>query len=113
MRALFIELPAFEKYRQDYLTDEHYHAFQQQLLENPLCGDLLQHTGGLRKVRFQDTRRGKGKRGGLRIIYYWWWEDATFFLFTLYDKDELSDLTKQQRDLLSPMLRQIKRGNKQ
>jgi mRNA-degrading endonuclease RelE of RelBE toxin-antitoxin system len=38
---------------------------------NPEAGDTIPGTGGLRKVRFADERRGKGKRGGLRVIYYW------------------------------------------
>jgi hypothetical protein len=62
-------------------------------------------TGGLRKLRFADTRRGKGKRGGLRVIYYWWDAGFQFWLFTLYDKDEASDLTSQQRKILKAMIK--------
>ena len=62
-------------------------------------------TGGLRKLRFADTRRGKGKRGGLRVIYYWWDVGFQFWLFTLYDKDEASDLTSQQRKTLKAMIK--------
>ena len=55
---------------------------------------------GLRKLRFGDIRRGKGKRGGLRVIYFWWEAGSLFWLFTVYDKDEMDDLTaKQRRDL--------------
>jgi hypothetical protein len=54
----------------------------------------------LRKLRFADSRRGKGKRGGLRVVYYWWNAGMQFWLYTLYDKDEMADLTaKQRRDL--------------
>lgn len=59
----------------------------------------------LRKMRFADGRRGKGKRGGLRVIYFWWNEGAQFWLFTLYDKDEASDLTKAQCKLLKDMVK--------
>jgi hypothetical protein len=51
-------------------------------------------------VRFGDTRRSKGKRGGLRVIYYYWTGGPEFWLFTLYDKDEMSDLTPKQRAAL-------------
>jgi hypothetical protein len=44
-----------------------------------------------------DARRGNCKRGGLRVIYYWWVSGFQFWLFTLYDKDEMADLTAQQR----------------
>lgn len=66
MDALFIELPAFERHRRDYLSDELFHGFQQELMKNPEAGDVIEGTGGLRKVRFVDERRNKGKRGGLR-----------------------------------------------
>lgn len=70
MRALFVELPAFARYRQDYLNDEAFRALQAELLANPDVGDVIEGTGGLRKMRQAEQRRGKGKRGGLRVIYY-------------------------------------------
>jgi hypothetical protein len=54
----------------------------------------------LRKLRFGDSRRGKGKRGGLRVIYYFWTGGPEFWLFTLYDKDEMDDMTPKQREAL-------------
>ena len=100
MKAVFIELPAFERLREDYLDDESFSALQGALMTNPEAGDLIAGTGGLRKLRFGDTRRAKGKRGGLRVIYYCWTGGPEFWLFTLYDKDELSDLTPKQRAVL-------------
>ena len=55
-------------------------------------------------MRFSDPRRGKGKRGGLRIIYYWWKAGRSFWLFTLYGKDELDDLTAAQCKTLKALL---------
>lgn len=72
---------------------------------NPEAGDVISGTGGLRKLRFADERRGKGKRGGLRVIYYWWNAGSQFWLFTVYDKDEMSDLTKAQREMLKQMIK--------
>ncbi len=97
MKAVFVELPAFEKWRREYLTDDQFREFQLQLMANPEAGDVISGSGGVRKVRFSDARRGKGKRGGLRVIYYWWAEGAEFWLFTLYDKDEANDLTPDER----------------
>lgn len=59
----------------------------------------------LRKMRFADVRRGKGKRGGLRVIYYWWSPGMQFWLYTLYAKDEMTDLTPKQRKALKAMLK--------
>ncbi len=97
MKAVFIELPAFERHRNDYLDDDAFSRLQEALMGNPEAGDLIEGTGGLRKVRFGDARRAKGKRGGLRVIYYYWSGGPEFWLFTLYDKDEMADLSPRQR----------------
>jgi hypothetical protein len=65
LKALFIELPPFERYRQAYLADNDYRNLQNFLLLSPKAGDVIAGTGGLRKFRFGDPRRGKGKRGKL------------------------------------------------
>jgi hypothetical protein len=56
-------------------------------------------------LRFADTRRGKGTRGGLRVMYYWWEAGFQFWLFTLYDKDEMADLTPRQRRVLKALVK--------
>jgi len=105
MKALFVELPAFAKYRPDYMDDEGFSALQQSMLKNPEAGDVIEGTGGLRKLRHGDPRRGKGKRGGLRVIYYWWDGGRQFWLFTLYDKDEMENLTADEKKALKGMLK--------
>ena len=106
MKALFVELPAFERNRSDYLTDEAYRGLQNEMLKDPEAGDVITGTGGLRKLRYGDATRGKGKRGGLRIIYYWWDPKKQFWLFTIYDKDELSDLSPKEKAILKTLLKQ-------
>lgn len=69
-------------------------------MANLAAGDLIEGTGGLRKPRFSDSRRSKGKRGGLRVIYYYWTDGPEFWLFTLFDKSEMSDLLPKQRAAL-------------
>lgn len=100
MQAIFIELPAFQRLREHYLDDDAFQGLQQLLMANPEAGEVIQGTGGLRKVRYGDARRGKGKRGGLRVIYYWRVRAGQFWLFTVYDKDEAGDLTADQRKAL-------------
>jgi mRNA-degrading endonuclease RelE of RelBE toxin-antitoxin system len=106
MKAIFIELPPFERLRQDYLTDENFRDLQNALMENPESGDVIEGTGGLRKIRHADQKRGKGKRGGLRVIYYWWLSGKQFWLYTVYNKDEMDDLTVAQRKILKDLLKQ-------
>ena len=105
MKYLFIELPVFTKVRPSYLSEEQYLELQKFLLGAPDNGALIQKTGGLRKLRFQDPKRQKGKRGGIRIIYFWWKEKRQIWLFTIYGKGEVSDLTNSERKALQEMLR--------
>ena len=105
MKAVFIELPPFERHRASYLDDDDFRSLQNLLLLQPEVGDLIPGTGGLRKLRFGDARRGKGKRGGLRVIYYWWDTGFQFWLFTVYDKDEMADLTQLERKVLKEMIK--------
>ena len=106
MKALFVELPPFTRCRADYLDDDSFRAFQRTLLESPKAGDVIEGVGGLRKLRYPDARRGKGKRGGLRVIYFWWELGQQFWLFTLYDKNEMRDLSAKEKKLLKGMLMQ-------
>lgn len=105
MQATFVELPPFERVRKDYMDDEAYRQLQQELMATPEMGDVIEGTGGLRKLRQPDPRRGKGKRGGLRVIYYWWIGGDQFWLFTVYDKDQADDLTPAQRKVLKQLLK--------
>ena len=105
MKATFIELPPFERIRKVYMDDEAYRLFQLELMDNPTAGDVIEGTGGLRKLRQADPRRGKGKRGGLRVIYYFWSGCNQFWLFTVYDKDQAVDLTTAQRKVLKQLLK--------
>ena len=105
MKAVFIELPAFERHRDNYIDDDRFSQLQAALMVNPAAGDLIEGTGGLRKLRFSDSRRSKGKRGGLRVIYYYWTGGPEFWLFTLYGKDEMSDLTPKQRATLKEIIK--------
>lgn len=100
MKAVFIETTSFTATVGDYLTDDEYRQLQQDLLKNPEAGDVMPRTGGFRKLRWADGRRGKGKRGGLRVIYYWLLGDGQFWMFAIYDKDELENLTAEQEKLL-------------
>lgn len=105
MYAVFIESTAFERQRERYLNDDGFRTLQNQLIVNPEAGKVIPGTGGLRKLRFADARRSKGKRGGLRVIYYFWIGGPEFWLMKLYDKDEATDLSQQQRQALAEQIK--------
>jgi hypothetical protein len=96
----FVEAPAFSRYREQYLDDNEFRRLQAHLSANPEAGDIIPGAGGIRKLRWNDLRRGKGKRGGLRIIYYSFISDEEIWLLTLYGKNEAGDLTASQKDEL-------------
>ncbi|MBC3302396.1 toxin [Pseudomonas sp. SWRI18] len=100
MRSLFFETSSFTATVGDYLTDDEYRALQNEMQLNPLAGDVMPRTGGFRKLRWSDGKRGKGKRGGLRVIYYWLTTDGHFWMFAIYNKDELENLTADQEKAL-------------
>jgi hypothetical protein len=96
----FIETPAFTRYFSSYLNDDEYRELQNRLAAGPELGDVMPGTGGFRKLRWADPRRGKGRRGGLRVIYYYFPGEQQIWFMTLYGKDEASDLTAKQRQAL-------------
>ncbi|MBD0684804.1 MULTISPECIES: hypothetical protein [unclassified Pseudomonas] len=100
MRTLFFETSSFTATVGRYLTDDEYRLLQSHMLQHPEAGDLMPRTGGFRKLRWSDGRRGKGKRGGLRVIHYWLMNDGQFWMFAIYDKDELENLTSEQEKTL-------------
>jgi hypothetical protein len=74
------------------------------LAGEPEAGDVIPGTGGFRKLRWADPTRGKGKRGGIRVIYYYLLSDAQIWLMTLYNKGEMSDLNAAEKRALKSAL---------
>jgi len=104
----FVEAPLFTRLLPGYLTDDEYRELQLHLARDPEAGDVIQGSGGFRKVRWGDRRRGQGKRGGLRVIYYHFAEDMQIWFLTLYGKNEAADLTQDERRLLKATLNEEK-----
>ena len=87
-----LEAPAFTRCLSRYLTDDEYRELQNRLAAAPELGNVIPGTGGFRKLRWADPKRGKGRRGGLRVIYYYFPGEQQIWLMTLYDKDEAQTL---------------------
>jgi len=102
MKCIFVESSIFTKYRGDHLSDEEFRLFQTELMSNPKQGDVIQGTGGLRKIRVASNN--KGKRGGARVIYYFLDEKQRCYLLTIYAKNEMSDLTTDQKKQLKTFM---------
>jgi mRNA-degrading endonuclease RelE of RelBE toxin-antitoxin system len=86
----FIEASAFAKHVYDYLSDEEYSGFQHFLLLHPESGKVVPGSGGIRKVRW--AMSGKGKRGGVRVIYYYKKQQDEIWLLTIYSKNVVENI---------------------
>lgn len=95
---IFIETPIFTEDLLGLLSDKEYAEFQKYLAQNPESGDLIQETGGLRKIRWGVN--GKGKRGGIRIIYYFVTSASQIRLLLIYKKGIKDDLSNEEKKLL-------------
>ena len=95
---IFVETPIFTAQLRELLADDEYSEFQKFLIRQPNAGDVIRGTGGLRKVRW--SALGKGKRGGVRVIYYFVDEADQFRLLFIYPKGIQDDLTAAQRKQL-------------
>lgn len=98
MTLAFLETSIFTKRVVELLSDEELARVQNQLLENPDAGDTIVGSGGLRKLRVRV--KGRGKRGGARLIYYRLTERQQIFLLLIYAKNEAEDLTAEQKRFL-------------
>jgi hypothetical protein len=94
----FVETPVFTAQITAALDDLSYRKLQLALLLRPEQGVLIQGSGGLRKLRWAGS--GRGKRGGVRVIYFWHPEDEVFYMLYVYPKNEQSDLTPAQVRIL-------------
>jgi mRNA-degrading endonuclease RelE of RelBE toxin-antitoxin system len=94
----FLEFGTFTRRVYELLDDEEYRAMQNVLLENPNAGVVVPGTGGVRKLRWAGS--GRGKRGGLRVIYYVATSEQTFLMIHIYAKGEQEDLTPEQKRAL-------------
>jgi hypothetical protein len=100
-----VELPQFTSRARPLLAEREISSLISYLAVNPSAGDLIEGTGGVRKLRW--AREGMGKRGGVRVIYYFHSERIPLYLLTLFAKNERSDLTMSERSALAALVEQL------
>lgn len=86
----FVETRLFTRLVADYLSDDEYASLQGALLDNPDAGAVVQGSGGVRKLRWGVA--GRGKRGGVRVIYYLRLHQEQIWMLTLYAKNEAESI---------------------
>jgi hypothetical protein len=92
--VVFVETPIFTKRVGNYFNDDEYSQLQSFLSSHPEAGKVIPGSGGIRKLRW--AARGRGKRGGLRILYFWWLSSDRISMLIIYAKNETGDLTPAQ-----------------
>lgn len=100
------ETPTFTKQADDLFDEEEKQDLIEFLSQNPLAGDVIAGTGGVRKVRFGAS--GRGKRGGARVIYYYYDETLPLYALLVYPKNAKTDLTQDDKQAASAIVRAIK-----
>lgn len=86
----FIETKLFTRQVNDYLSDDELRDLQSALIADPEAGDIVPGSGGVRKLRW--AARGRGKRGGYRVIYYLKRAQGVIWMLTLYPKNVTDDI---------------------
>ena len=100
----FVETPVFTRVITAILDDESYRLLQSTLMVRPEQGVTIAGTRGARKLRW--SRPGKGKRGGIRVIYYWAAREAVCYMLYAYSKSAQGDLTPRQARMLAQLIRE-------
>lgn len=109
MKRTFIEVPMFtKKWKELGLSDENLRDLQNVLLENPKAGDVIQGTGGLRKIRI--SLENTGKRGGGRALYVDLEMKETIYFINVYTKNEKEDLTEDEKKAFKAVIKILKEG---
>ena len=98
----FIESPLFSKLVYNYLNEDEYAALQWTLALRPKAGNVIPGSNGLRKLRW--TTKGRGKRGGTRIIYYYQQKNEEIWLITIYAKNEAENIPTKTLRLIMEAL---------
>ena len=101
----FIETPTFTRLVLDLMEDEDYARLQLALAKRPDVGQIIPGSGGIRKMRWAGS--GRGKRGGLRVIYYWQMAQGQIWMLLAYPKNELDNLTPDQIKQLKRLVKEF------
>lgn len=101
----FIETTTFTRLVTGLLTDDEYAELQNALVENPQRGEVLQGGGGIRKLRH--ALPGRGKSGGVRVIYYWLRDDGQIYMLLIYPKSRKDSLTDRETALLREFVKEL------
>ncbi len=108
MLKTFIDSGEFTAWVKSYLSDDDLAALQRELLAEPEIGDVIAGCGGLRKLRMADSKRGKGKRGDVRVVYLHIPAADQIYLITVYGKAQKEDVSVDDKKLYRQLVQMLK-----
>jgi hypothetical protein len=100
-----VETPEFLSATRKLLTEEERAILVDYLAHNPSAGELIQETGGVRKLRW--GLKGRGKRGGARVIYFYHSANIPLFALSAYAKNDRADLSQKDRNAFRQLTKQL------
>ena len=101
----FIETPTFTRTITGLLSDDEYRGLQIRLADHPELGVVIEGGGGIRKIR--QSARGRGKSGGIRVIYYWIRDNQQILMLVAYPKSAKDDLTADETAILRSLVKEL------
>ena len=101
----FIETSVFTKALHALLSDDEYRELQNLLLHDPTLGDVIRGGGGIRKMRF--GIEGRGKSGGVRVIYFWLSADEEIYMLLIYPKSKKDTLSADEVAVLRALVKEF------
>ena len=106
---IIIELHSFSKNREEHLDDRSFRELQLMLISDPERGDVMEGTGGVRKLRYKTKKRNSGKSCGIRVVYFFLNNAGKIFLIAIIDKVKKENLTKDEANLMKNIVQVLKR----
>jgi len=101
----FIETRVFTRQITGLLSDTEYHGLQHELIIRPTAGAMIKASSGIRKIRWR--AKGKGKSGGIRIIYYYLMSRENLYMLVAYSKKDRADLTQREIRALKQIVEKL------
>lgn len=97
-----IETSVFTRKIRELISDEEYGELQFALIQRPDTGAVIPQSGGIRKIRWSGS--GRGKRGGIRVIYYWYVNEQQIYMLLAYAKNEQANFSAAQLKVLKKLV---------
>ena len=100
------ETPTFTRQADKLFSEDERRELIDYLADNPLAGDQMRGTGGIRKLRF--AALGRGKRGGARVIYFYGGDRMPIYALLAYAKSARADLNPAERRVVAAIVETLK-----